>query len=47
MGGLIRDFFQNVHCGCVCGFGYVMIYLVASVYFLLCAGFITRIKGVK
>ena len=46
-GGWIRDTFQKVACGCQCGFGYVVLYSVAAVYFALCAVFVLRIKGVK
>eukprot|EP01134_Creolimax_fragrantissima_P003566 CFRG3566T1 len=45
--GILRDTFQEVGCGCECGLGYIVVFLNASVYFLLSGLFVLKIRGIR
>lgn len=45
VGGLILDYFESVNCRI--GLGYIILFIVTTVYFLLSGIFVTRIRQAK
>lgn len=45
VGGLILDYFESVNCRI--GLGYIILFVVTTVYFLLSGIFVTRIRQAK
>lgn len=45
VGGLILDYFESVNCKL--GLGYIILFVVTTVYFLLSGIFVTRIRQAK
>jgi hypothetical protein len=45
IGGILLDLFERVNCKI--GLGYIMVFLVTSVYFLLSGLFVLKIRGVR